>query len=102
MKQESMSQEEDVLVIMTDEDGNEYKYIEEMILPVDGQNFALLTEVTDHEDHDGSCDCGCGEDAVIIAKIIEGDDGEAEYVEPTDEEFELVQKTYDAIVEDED
>ncbi len=102
MKQDPTNQEEDVLVIMTDEDGNEYKYVEEMILPVDGKNFALLTEIADHEGHDASCDCGCTEDAVIIAKIIDGEDGEAEYVEPTDEEFELVQKAYDALVEEED
>ena len=50
------------------------------------------------------CGCGCGcedeEEDVIIAKIVKGADGEDEYVEPTDEEFEAVQKAYDALVEE--
>ena len=40
------------------------------------------------------------EEDVIIAKIVKGADGEDEYVEPTDEEFEAVQKAYDALVEE--
>ena len=50
------------------------------------------------------CGCGCGceddEEDVIIAKIVKGADGEDEYVEPTDDEFEAVQKAYDALVEE--
>ena len=57
-----------------------------------------------NDDTTGSCGCGCGcedeEEDVIIAKIVKGADGEDEYVEPTDEEFEAVQKAYDALVEE--
>jgi len=31
-----------------------------------------------------------------------GDDGEEEYVEPTDEEFDAVQRAYDALMDDEE
>ena len=37
--------------------------------------------------------------AAIIAKIVKNEDGEEEYVEPTDEEFARVQKAYDALVD---
>ena len=46
--------DDDVLIEMTDEDGNVFYYVEEMIIPVDGENFALLVEYKG-EEHD--CDC---------------------------------------------
>ena len=79
-------QDDGIVVVMTDQDGNEYYYEEEMIIPVGDEN----------------CGCGCEDEEVdvIIAKIVKGADGEDEYVEPTDEEFEAVQKAYDALVEE--
>ena len=55
-----------------------------------------------HHDHDGHCSCGCEDDDedVIIAKIVTNEDGEDEYVEPTDEEFEAVQQAYNALVDE--
>ena len=95
-------QDEDVMVVMTDEEGNEYYYQEEMIIPVGDQKYALLVGI--HEDEDGhGCGCGCGcedDEDVLIAKIVVNDEGEEEYIEPTDEEFEAVQKAYDALVEE--
>ena len=102
--------EDDVLIEMTDAEGNVFYYVEEMIIPVDGANFALLVEVTDDE-HGEACGCGghCGcdgdcdcEDDVVIAKIVVNKDGEEEYVEPTDEEFEKVQAAYEAILDEEE
>ena len=93
---------EDVVVIITDEEGHEYKYLEEMIIPVGGEKFALLVGMHD-EDHSGhTCDCGCVEEDedVIIAKIILNEDGHEEYIEPSDEEFEIVQEAYDALVDE--
>ena len=101
---------DDVLIEMTDEDGNVFYYVEEMIILVDGENFALLVEYKgddcdcghDH-DHDcgGECDCGC-EDDVIIAKIVINADGEEEFIEPTDEEFEKVQAAYEKLLDEEE
>ncbi len=96
-------QEDGVVVVMTDDQGNEYYYEEEMIIPVGDDKYALLVGIhNDDDDHD-HCGCGCGcedDEDVIIAKIVTGEDGEDEYVEPTDEEFEAVQKAYDALVEE--
>ena len=93
-------QDEDVMVVMTDEEGNEYYYQEEMIIPVGDQKYALLVGIHEDEDDHG-CGCGCEDDEdVLIAKIVVNDEGEEEYIEPTDEEFEAVQKAYDALVEE--
>ena len=102
--------EDDVLIEMTDEDGNVFYYVEEMIIPEDGVNFALLVEWHgdhDHCDHEHGDDCGCGcdcdcDDDVIIAKIVTGADGQDEYIEPTDEEFEKVQAAYEKLLDEEE
>ena len=99
---------DDVLIEMTDEDGNIFYYVEEMIIPVDGENFALLVEYKGDDcdcDHEcgcgGDCDCDC-EDDVIIAKIVINADGEEEFIEPTDEEFEKVQAAYEKLLDEEE
>ncbi|MBQ9486498.1 MAG: DUF1292 domain-containing protein [Selenomonadaceae bacterium] len=98
----------DVVVEMQDEEGNSYYYVEQMIIPVGDQDFALLVEIPDHDheccgghhhDHEG-CECGCEDGDVIIAKIVQDENGEDIYVEPTDEEFDAVQKAYDEMVFD--
>ncbi len=96
-------QDEGVVVVMTDDQGNEYYYEEEMIIPVGEDKYALLVGIHNEEDGHDHCGCGCGcedDEDVIIAKIVIGEDGEEEYVEPTDEEFEAVQKAYDALVDE--
>ena len=101
---------DDVLIEMTDEDGNVFYYVEEMIIPVDGENFALLVEYKGDDcdcghDHDcgcgGECDCGCDDD-VIIAKIVINADGEEDFIEPTDEVFEKVQAAYEKLLDEEE
>ena len=100
--------DDDYLIEMTDEDGNVYYYVEEMIIPVGEENFALLVEVKDEHEHGADCDCECGcecgceDDDVIIAKIILNADGQEEYVEPTDEEFEKVQAAYEKLLDEEE
>ena len=98
--------DDDFLIEMTDEDGNVFYYVEEMVIPVDGENFALLVEVKDEHEHcegcGGDCECGCEDDDVIIAKIVVNEDGEEEFIEPTDEEFEKVQEAYEKILDEEE
>ena len=97
--------EEDVVVEMTDEEGNSYYYRQEMIIPVGDDKFALLIGIHDEdEEHTHSCGCGCGEhdEDVLIAKIVVDEDGEEEYVEPTDEEFDAVQQAYDELMDEEE
>lgn len=95
----------DVLIEMTDEEGNVFYYVQEMIIPVGDENFALLVEVKDDDEHEHDCECGCDcdcDDGVIIAKIIINEDGEEEFIEPTDEEFERVQEAYEKILDEEE
>ena len=97
--------DDDVIVEMTDEDGNTFYYVEEMIIPVGKEKFALLVELHDEDEHEhehgAGCDCGCDDD-VIIAKIVTNENGEDEYVEPTDEEFEAVQEAYEKLLDEEE
>lgn len=102
-------EDDEIIVVMTDDEGNEYYYRQEMILPVNGENFALLVptasdeEVEQNHEHGDGCGCGCeDEDEAFFAKIVPGEDGEDEYIEPTDEEFDAVCAAYDALVDEED
>lgn len=89
------------IVEFTDEDGNKFYYEEEMIIPVDGESYALLVGLHD-DDHEEGCACGCedGDEDVLIAKIVKNEQGEDEYVEPTEDEFERVQAAYNALVDE--
>lgn len=84
--------DDNIIVEMKDEYGNVYYYLEEMIVPVDGEKFALLTSVHDDDNFDD-------EEDVIVAKIILNDNGEEEYIEPTDKEFERFQQVYEELME---
>lgn len=105
-KREEEFLDEDILVEMSDDEGNVYYYAEEMVIPVNGENFAILVAVHDEdEEHEHHChchedggECDCDDDEVIIAKIVLNADGEEEYVEPTDEEFDAVQDAYEKLM----
>jgi hypothetical protein len=106
-EKEVLEEDEDVIIEMMDEDGNSYYYREEMIIPVGEDKFALLIGIHDEEEeeeHAHSCGCGCGEhdEDVLIAKIVMSESGEEEYIEPTDEEFDAVQRAYDALMDEEE
>lgn len=98
--------EEDLVVVMTDEEGNEFYYREEMIIPVGDKKYAILVAMDVEDDceceNDG-CGCGCDEDVdVYIARIDTDESGEEIYVDPTDEEFEEVRAAYEELMEDEE
>lgn len=96
--------EEELVVVMTDEEGNEYYYREDMIVPVGDKRFAILVPLQVEEDCECGDGCGCDEDEtdVYIARIDTDEDGEDVYVDPTDEEFEAVRQAYEELVGDED
>lgn len=102
---ELQNQEEmdDDVICFEDEDGNEMFYREEMVLPVNGVNYALLVPL-DEDEHDEECCCGeCDdEDAAFFAKIIVNEDGEEEFIEPSDEEFELVCQAYEEFMNEQE
>ena len=89
MANDEIMDEENIVVEFQDDDGNSLYYQQEMIIPVDGVDFALLVGI--NVENDESFD---EEENVIIAKIVKDENGEDEYVDPTDEEFEMVQAVY--------
>ncbi|CVK19622.1 MULTISPECIES: DUF1292 domain-containing protein [Sporomusa] len=106
-KDDIMEFEDEPVVVMTDEEGNEYYYREDMIVPVGDKRFAILVPIdVEEEGGEDSCSCGCGcdeETDVFIARIDVDEDGEEIYVDPTDEEFEAVRQAYEELVfEDEE
>ena len=97
MANEEIMDEENIVVEFQDDAGNSLYYQQEMIIPVDGVDFALLVGL--NVENDESFD---EEENVIIAKIVEDENGEDEYVERTDEEFEKVQAVYNELCDAEE
>lgn len=97
MANDEIMDEENIVVEFQDDDGNSLYYQQEMIIPVDGVDFALLVGI--NVENDESFD---EEENVIIAKIVKDENGEDEYVDPTDEEFEMVQAVYNEMCDAEE
>jgi uncharacterized protein YrzB (UPF0473 family) len=102
-------EEEIVVVELTDEEtGEVFCYEQEMIIPVNGENYALLVPYRedagddDAHEHEPGCECGCEDDAAFFAKIVTDENGEDSYEVPSDEEFNAVLEAYDALMDDED
>lgn len=77
-------------VVIEAEDGTEMYYVEEVVIPHEGKEFAILVSVPKEDDpeHD--------EPEVIIARIDE-EDGEDVYVAPEEDEFDAVIAIYEAM-----
>jgi uncharacterized protein YrzB (UPF0473 family) len=102
-KEENDEIEEELVVVMTDEEGNEFYYREDMIIPVKDNKYAILVPINMENDCDcGEDDCDCEDPDVFIARIDPDENGEEIYVDPTDEEFELVRAAYEALMEEEE
>ena len=84
---------------MTNEDGDECYYREEMIIPIGEERFAVLIALTaSSEEELESAEEG---DEATIAKIVT-EDGEDIYTDPTDEEFDAVRRAYELLAEEEE
>lgn len=92
------TEDQEAVVVITDEQGNESYYLEEMVIPMDNKNFALLTQIPEDDDTDPDD----AEDSVIIARMDFDDNGDPVYLDPTDEEFEAVRKAYEEIMDEMD
>ena len=104
-KDNEIMEDDELIVVMTDEEGNEYYYREDMIIPVGEKRYAILIPIDIDDCEDESCDCHSHDDEeidVFIARIDVDENGEEVYVDPTDEEFEAVQKAYDELMEDDE
>lgn len=88
----------DLVVIMTDEEGNEFYYREEVMIPIGNKKFAILVSI-----EEDTCNCGCHAEVnndVFVARIDVDEDGEEVYVDPTDEEFDMVCEEYNKLIEE--
>ncbi len=91
------------VVVMTDEEGNEHHYYEDMIVPLGDKKFAVLVSLEDVEGCDcDEEDCDCEGPEVFIARIEIDEAGDEIYVDPTDEEFEAVLKICEEMEDEED
>ena len=91
-------QDEDVIVVITNEEGEERYYREEMIIPIRDDRFAVLVALSASSEEE-LADAEEGDEATI-AKIIVDEDGEDIYTDPTDEEFDEVRRAYELLEDD--
>lgn len=92
------TEDQEAVVVITDEEGNESYYLEEMVIPMDNKNFALLTQIPEEDDTNPDE----AEDNVIIARMDFDENGEPVYLDPTDEEFDAVRRAYEEIMDEMD
>ena len=86
--------DEDVIVVIENEEGEEQYYREEMIIPIGEDRFAVLIELiaSSEEELEG--------DEATIAKIVADENGEDIYTDPSDEEFDAVRRAYELLEEE--
>lgn len=100
-KENMEAMEEEQIVVITDDEGNELYFREEMVVPVGKKKFAILAQINleDCECEDEDCHCHeheeDEEENVIIARIEFDENGEEVYLAPTDEEFDEVKAAYE-------
>ncbi len=85
-----MSKETPVIVSITDTEGNVRDYVQDTVIPFAGEQFAVLVSIPEREDSEE-------EPEILLAKITEGEDGEVEYIPPTDEEYDAVADIYETM-----
>lgn len=91
------TEDQEPIVVITDEEGNETYYLEEMVIPVNNKNFAILTQIPEDENSEDEEEA---EDKCIIARIEFDENGDPTYLDPTDEEFDLVAEAYNQMMDD--
>ena len=108
-----LENEERDFVVFTDDDGNEFELDVIDYFFHDGQEYAVLIDLSEgcdceHEHAQGEvCDCedGCGERDVYIMKVVTGEETE-EFMPVPDELFDTVaaiaQKRLEEAAEDEE
>lgn len=82
--------EDQIIVAITDPDGNVRDYVQDIVIPFAGKEFAVLASIPETEEE---------EIEVILSRIDEDENGEAIYVPPTDEEYDAVVGIYEAMQE---
>lgn len=92
-EQELQNDEEVVIVEVEGPNGEEEYYAQDIIIPYNGKQFAVLVSIPDDDAPEDE------EPDLILARMDRTADGEIEYVSPEEDEFEAVQKLYDDMFE---
>ncbi len=79
-------QEEPIIITVTGPD-EEKEYVQDIVIPFAGKEFAVLVEIPQSEEDQEDPE-------IILARIDMDESGEAEYVPPTDEEYDAVAAIY--------
>ena len=79
---------ESIPVVVTDPDGFEREFVEEAVIPFAGKHFVVLVSIPDSMNDEEEPD-------IILAKMIINEQGETEYIAPSDDEFEAVASIYE-------
>lgn len=79
--------EEPIVVTITAPDGSEQDFSQDVVIPYQGKQFAVLVSIPESEED-------TKEPEIILARIDTDDNGEPEYVPPTDEEYDAVEAIY--------
>lgn len=80
-------QEEPIIIIVTGPDGEEKEYVQDIMIPFAGKQFAVLVAVPQTEEEQSDPE-------IILARMETDASGETEYVPPTDEEYDAVASIY--------
>lgn len=86
--------EEVIVVLIEGPNGEEEYYAQDVLIPYDGKEFAILVSVSEDETEE--------EPQVIVARMDRDDDGEIVYVSPEEDEFTAVEKLYNEMFEAEE
>ncbi|TCS79663.1 DUF1292 domain-containing protein [Pectinatus cerevisiiphilus] len=94
-KEPTIEFDEDNIIEMIDEDGETHYFYEEMQFEADGNRYAILSFFNTDEKNPTNEEDVLNENETTLAKIVKGEDGEDEYLTPTDEEFTTAVEAYE-------
>ncbi len=105
MLEENFELEDFAMIDLVGEDGETIHAMEVDRFVAEDNTYVIFTAI--NQDCEGGCDCDCedecGEDEAFLLKVVFNAEGEeVEYVEPTEEEFEVAQKVYDQLCDESD
>ncbi len=86
--------EEVIVVLVEGPNGEEEYYAQDVVIPYNGKEFAVLVAVNDEETEE--------EPEVIVARMDQDDEGEIVYVSPEEDEFTAVEKLYNEMFDSEE
>lgn len=82
--------ESQTIITVTGPDGSERDYVEDVKIPFAGNEYAVLVSIPEDE-------ADTAEPDIILAKIVADENGEAEYLPPSDEEYDAVASIYESM-----